>query len=402
MVSDCHLLPVRQIRTLSHLQSFHSSTSYERLISFITMLSTSIIGIPTPIDQIPNMTPFITEIFQAMENGIKRNPPQTYSSRFGNTSFRDWIDEMSFELPRIHQKYHITNWQEISSYLLNSLGDRHRIDYGTGHEAHFIIWMLLLWESNFDGFVVNDAFSSFSSSNTFNTENTYTTFNTENTFNTGNATPNLIFTIFYPYIQLMRKIHRTYLLEPAGSHGVWGLDDYHFLPFLFGANQLRGHKDLKPKHIRNAPILLTYRKHFIYFDLIYQLLLVKPEVSLRWHAPLLDDISAVKSWDKVSEGLMKMYAIEVLSKLPIMQHLLFGSLFSFDRSGDGDSDGDDNSDDSDGHIDIVTKKNTKPIHLHSNRGDCCGNPIPSRYVIAGGAGSNGLCQHSSIGGLPID
>lgn len=400
MVSDCHLLPVRQIRTLSHLQSFHSSTSYERLISFINILCTSIIGIPTPIDQIPITTPFITEVFQAMENGIKRNPPQTHSSRFGNTSFRDWIDEMSFELPRIHQKYHINNWQEISSYLLNSLGDRHRIDYGTGHEAHFIIWMLLLWESDFDGFIVNDNFSGVYSSNTSNTSNTE------------NTTPNLIFTIFHPYIQLMRKIHRTYLLEPAGSHGVWGLDDYHFLPFLFGANQLRGHKDLKPKHIRNPPILLTYRKHFIYFDLIYELLLVKPEVSLRWHAPLLDDISAVRSWDKVSEGLMKMYAVEVLSKLPIMQHLLFGSLFSLVRSGNGDGDGDGNGDDSDsygndGDVDIVTKKsnkakNIKSIHLHSNRGDCCGNPIPSRYVIAGGAGSDDLCQHSSIGGLPID
>ena len=45
---------------------------------------------------------------------------------------------------------------------------------------------------------------------------------------------------------------------------------------------------------------------------------------------MLNDISAVPSWEKVASGMVKMFVAEIISKHPVIKHLKFGSLLAFE------------------------------------------------------------------------
>jgi serine/threonine-protein phosphatase 2A activator len=223
-------------------------------------------------------------------------PVENSKSRFGNPAFRDFYDRVCATAAELLKEFVPKDAiQEVEVYLTRSFGDWKRIDYGTGHEANFIAFLLCLYK--LDVVAKTDM-------------------------------PALVIHVFYGYMDVMRDLQFHYWLEPAGSHGVWGLDDYHFLPFLFGASQLATHKHLKPKCIHDKEIVEEFAPDYMYLKCVQFINSVKT-ASLRWHSPMLDDISSAKSWNKIATGLIRMYDDHVLSKLPIMQHFLFGSLLAF-------------------------------------------------------------------------
>lgn len=149
----------------------------------------------------------------------------------------------------------------------------------------------------------------------------------------------------YRYLLLVRRLIKTYTLEPAGSHGVWGLDDHSFLPYLFGSAQYGpaiSDTDETPTEgsLPNAPdpadvvkvaAVGRERATNMYFSAIGFIYDVKKGPFWE-HSPMLYDISGVRGgWAKINKGMIKMYVAEVLSKFPVVQHFYFGSLFSWDE-----------------------------------------------------------------------
>lgn len=140
----------------------------------------------------------------------------------------------------------------------------------------------------------------------------------------------------------------TYTLEPAGSHGVWGLDDHSFIPYIFGSAQLTQPISEgepmptegsvagapKPSDVVKSTAVDLNRGVNMYFGAIGFINDVKKGPFWE-HSPILFDISGIKDgWGKINKGMIKMFNAEVLSKFPVVQHFPFGSMFSWETDPD--------------------------------------------------------------------
>ena len=116
-------------------------------------------------------------------------------------------------------------------------------------------------------------------------------------------------------------------MEPAGSQGVWSLDDYQFVSFIWGSGQMVDHPRVKPKSIGDYEIAEMLAPDFHFYGCVKYIGTVKTG-PFSEHSNQLWNVSGVPLWSKVYTGLVKMYRAEVLCKFPVIQHSLFGSLLS--------------------------------------------------------------------------
>lgn len=241
-------------------------------------------------------------------------PPFPGPRRYGNMACREWHTKLESNINAWMHEYLAPLYKgddldgfinEVEWYLINAFGSKERLDYGTGHELNFLAFITGLWKVGIIPLstVQGDEF----------------------------------LTMFAHYYNLARRLILTYTLEPAGSHGVWGLDDHFHIIYILGASQLleSSYSAVLPKFVNDRSVVFQYSSRNFYFNAIAFIYEVKKGPFFE-HSPVLYDISKIKTWEKILKGMTKMYQAEVFGKFPVVQHFYTGGvLFPWRSSKDG-------------------------------------------------------------------
>ncbi|KAI9376201.1 Phosphotyrosyl phosphate activator protein-domain-containing protein [Aspergillus egyptiacus] len=333
--------PSKRINEAQDVNEFLSSRAYVDIMTFLLQLNRSLFPTKYPDGRVQTW-PLNCEaveysapvrqvqlLLSKLEAILDEAPPDTGPRRFGNVSFRKWYEIVESRATSLLEECLSaellqtpstdggpTAEVELMAYFLGSWGSPQRLDYGTGHELSFLAFLAGIWKLH--GFPENSP---------------------------GVEERAIVLGVIQPYLELVRTIIKRYTLEPAGSHGVWGLDDHSFIPYIFGSAQLSpaiSESDPVPEEgsypdapapggVTKANVVERERRENLYFSAIGFIYDVKRGPFWE-HSPMLYDISGIQAgWGKINKGMIKMYNAEVLSKFPVVQHFPFGSLFSWER-----------------------------------------------------------------------
>ncbi|KAK8796959.1 hypothetical protein WA588_001084 [Blastocystis sp. NMH] len=288
----------RGIFSTSDFEAFQKSETVTQLKQFMMICIEAVKGKKiSDITVLPDIVKNIVDVMAEMNGWIEEIPPLVQQSRFGNKAFRVWFDRLCDNalslVERIVGPENMSKCCEVSGYLEDSFGNMQRVDYGTGHETTFFVFLCALYKT----LIIKRE-----------------------------DLPAVILVAFPAYLKVVRHLQTVYWLEPAGSHGVWCLDDYQLLPFLFGSAQLIDNAELPPSCVTDEAIVEKYSSEYMYLEAIKFINITKTG-SFEAHSPLLFNLTKMPSWKKINIHLQRYWAREVLGKFPVMQHLRFGTIF---------------------------------------------------------------------------
>lgn len=226
---------------MNDMAIWEKSLAYYDIIGFINGISQAIQGKKLSAQLEPSpIADNLVKIFEVeLSRLVEETPPLEQPQRFGNKAYRDWFGKLKensvdFLVAALPDKFHRAIG-ELNVYFIESFGNATRIDYGTGHELAFVMFLCGLYKIK--------------------------ALTEEDNVHTG-------LKIFNAYLLFVRRLQLTYRMEPAGSHGVWSLDDYQFLPFIWGSAQLATNSTIEPHHFLEEDVIAKYKSDYMFIGCI--------------------------------------------------------------------------------------------------------------------------------------
>lgn len=268
------------------------------------------------------------KLLDTLDGWIDDIPPLPTPQRFGNLAFRAWgkrLHDVRHSSPSRLCSLLTHPTQEtptllstllpeeaiphLSPYLLTSFGSFLRMDYGTGHETSFALFLC--------GMALLRIFPLSSPDELAHAGDE------ERDKDKDKIIERALTLLIYPrYLRLTWRLQDAYRLEPAGSHGVWGLDDSNFLGYMWGSAQLRV-SSLPPSSILLPGAGRKLPPTNLYNILINRIHDVKTG-PFHEHSSQLHAIAVgVSGWAKVGRGLGKMYEVCALFSFSLCAVSLF-------------------------------------------------------------------------------
>ncbi|ORM39455.1 Inositol hexakisphosphate and diphosphoinositol-pentakisphosphate kinase [Babesia sp. Xinjiang] len=208
--------------------------------------------------------------------------PEDYTGgRYGSKAHTAWVYRLKQDWEELMKNLGINETVTkdrdrltLQEYFLHSFGNPVRIDYGTGHEMQFALFLKKLYDC---GVIKDDDLS------------------------------DVVLRVMSSYFRLVQHLIDRYNLEPAGSKGAWGIDHFQFLPFLLGSAQLISNEAIKPQQVVNCDSVQPQIEKYIFIQTVDYIKRKIGRVSLEIASPMLYGICTSCTWQRINSGLQEMY-----------------------------------------------------------------------------------------------
>lgn len=327
--------PSKEVKSPMDIQKWLNSETYHELNNFIQTICKCITAKPNSSKCF--VSPSIEKLLKLLDHLqklVELTPPINQPQRFGNAAYKTWHKLMSesFE-ENCGDLIPADAIVELKPYFVESFGNATRIDYGTGHELTFVMFIMGLFKIG--ALLKSDELA-------------------------------VALKVFNKYLSFVRTLQLTYKMEPAGRWDeiawIWVM----IIKFNITLSATESGHSMIISSFHSSGEVRSWRwRKLIRWSLSRKRRLMSSRMNLclldaliisaKWRLDTLQSIgemngslrewkccwwvqfdcsnqlwsiSAVSSWSKICQGLIKMYQKEVLSKFPVIQHILFGSIFT--------------------------------------------------------------------------